>query len=46
MSKDWPLAVLLQRIRHGKHANKGFVKTDPAQLVPFTRTIYRQVEKR
>jgi hypothetical protein len=30
---------------HGKHANKGFVKEDPVQLVPFTRTIYRQVEK-
>jgi hypothetical protein len=41
MSKDWPIVVLLQRTCHGEHANKGFVKIDPAQLVPFTGKIYR-----
>ena len=45
VSKERPFAVLLQRTCHGKHDNIGFVKIDPAQLVPLTRTIYRQVEK-
>lgn len=45
VSKDWPSVVLLQRTCHRKYANKDFVKTDPVQLVPFTGTIYRQVEK-
>jgi hypothetical protein len=46
MSKDWPLVVLLQITCHREHANKSFVKTDTAQLVPVTRTTYTQVEKR